>query len=257
MGRHGRKKRKGGGEWGKGAGRRWADGVAEEASGEGEGGVKQGRGREKKDGKRGGHGGEGGEAAGGEHGGRGWGEAEGEAEVGGKGGGGGAGQDVGKKLCGGARGGQTHVLPSVPAPSFFLLHSMRPLVVANVPSGAGQDVGKELRGGARGGSHEFPSLPAMHHLSSSLQCTIFLPPYIPFVHCSFRTVSPGAGQDVGKSCVVVRVGGRVVMFDCGMHMGYQDARRFPRLPPPARLQQRAAPSVAEAGRGACGLHGHH
>ncbi|CAI5498825.1 unnamed protein product [Closterium sp. Naga37s-1] len=40
----------------------------------------------------------------------------------------------------------------------------------------------------------------------------------------------GAGQDVGKSCVVVLVGGRAVMFDCGMHMGYQDARRFPAFP---------------------------
>ncbi|GJP53268.1 hypothetical protein CLOM_g12440 [Closterium sp. NIES-68] len=40
----------------------------------------------------------------------------------------------------------------------------------------------------------------------------------------------GAGQDVGKSCVVVRVGGRVVMFDCGMHMGFQDSRRFPDFP---------------------------
>eukprot|EP00873_Tetraselmis_striata_P036643 jgi/Tetstr1/456907/TSEL_043577.t1 len=37
----------------------------------------------------------------------------------------------------------------------------------------------------------------------------------------------GAGQDVGRSCVIVRLGGRTVMFDCGMHMGYQDERRFP------------------------------
>ncbi len=37
----------------------------------------------------------------------------------------------------------------------------------------------------------------------------------------------GAGQDVGRSCVLVTVGGRNVMFDCGMHMGYNDSRRFP------------------------------
>jgi hypothetical protein len=37
----------------------------------------------------------------------------------------------------------------------------------------------------------------------------------------------GAGQDVGKSCVIVTVGGKNIMFDCGMHMGYQDERRFP------------------------------
>jgi integrator complex subunit 11 len=35
----------------------------------------------------------------------------------------------------------------------------------------------------------------------------------------------GAGQDVGKSCVVVRLGGKTFMFDCGMHLGYQDERR--------------------------------
>lgn len=36
----------------------------------------------------------------------------------------------------------------------------------------------------------------------------------------------GAGQDVGKSCVVVRLGGKTLMFDCGMHLGYQDERRW-------------------------------
>lgn len=42
-----------------------------------------------------------------------------------------------------------------------------------------------------------------------------------------RFVALGAGQDVGRSCVVVTLGGRTVMFDCGMHMGYVDERRFP------------------------------
>ena len=38
----------------------------------------------------------------------------------------------------------------------------------------------------------------------------------------------GAGQDVGRSCVLVSLGDAVsVMFDCGLHMGYEDARRFP------------------------------
>ncbi|KAJ1512687.1 hypothetical protein HMI54_015477 [Coelomomyces lativittatus] len=43
------------------------------------------------------------------------------------------------------------------------------------------------------------------------------------------TVMPlGAGQDVGKSCIMVSFqSGRTVMLDCGMHMGYQDDRRFP------------------------------
>ena len=37
----------------------------------------------------------------------------------------------------------------------------------------------------------------------------------------------GAGQDIGRSCVLVTMGGRRIMFDCGMHMGYQDHRCFP------------------------------
>lgn len=37
----------------------------------------------------------------------------------------------------------------------------------------------------------------------------------------------GAGQDVGRSCILVTVGGRNIMLDCGMHMGYNDERRFP------------------------------
>ena len=37
----------------------------------------------------------------------------------------------------------------------------------------------------------------------------------------------GAGQEVGKSCVVVNINGKKIMFDCGMHMGYHDHRRYP------------------------------
>lgn len=37
----------------------------------------------------------------------------------------------------------------------------------------------------------------------------------------------GAGQEVGKSCVVVSINGKRIMFDCGMHMGYLDNRRYP------------------------------
>ena len=65
---------------------------------------------------------------------------------------------------------------------------------------------------------------------------------------AIRVVPLGAGQDVGRSCVLVSLGGKNVretpaprrrpfftssylvgqiMFDCGMHMGYNDARRFP------------------------------
>ncbi|KAK6159629.1 hypothetical protein DH2020_006943 [Rehmannia glutinosa] len=36
-----------------------------------------------------------------------------------------------------------------------------------------------------------------------------------------------AGQEVGKSCVVVTINGKRIMFDCGMHMGYKDKRQYP------------------------------
>ncbi|GAV70928.1 Lactamase_B domain-containing protein/RMMBL domain-containing protein/Beta-Casp domain-containing protein [Cephalotus follicularis] len=40
-------------------------------------------------------------------------------------------------------------------------------------------------------------------------------------------VLAGAGQEVGKSCVVVSMGGKRIMFDCGMHMDFTDHRRYP------------------------------
>ncbi|CAL2031369.1 hypothetical protein CAEBREN_05882 [Caenorhabditis brenneri] len=42
-----------------------------------------------------------------------------------------------------------------------------------------------------------------------------------------KIVPLGAGQDVGRSCILITIGGKNVMVDCGMHMGYQDDRRFP------------------------------
>ena len=42
-----------------------------------------------------------------------------------------------------------------------------------------------------------------------------------------KVVPLGAGQDVGRSCVLLTLGGKNIMFDCGMHMGFNDDRRFP------------------------------
>ncbi|CAB4064803.1 CPSF3L [Lepeophtheirus salmonis] len=42
-----------------------------------------------------------------------------------------------------------------------------------------------------------------------------------------RVTPLGAGQDVGRSCLLVSIGGKNLMLDCGMHMGYNDERRFP------------------------------
>lgn len=42
------------------------------------------------------------------------------------------------------------------------------------------------------------------------------------------TIVPlGAGQDVGRSCILLSIGGKNIMLDCGMHMGFNDERRFP------------------------------
>ncbi|UXI19077.1 hypothetical protein NH340_JMT05020 [Sarcoptes scabiei] len=37
----------------------------------------------------------------------------------------------------------------------------------------------------------------------------------------------GAGQDVGRSCILISIGTQQIMLDCGMHMGFNDQRRFP------------------------------
>ena len=29
-------------------------------------------------------------------------------------------------------------------------------------------------------------------------------------------------EDVGRSCILVTIGGKNIMLDCGMHMGYND-----------------------------------
>jgi len=42
-----------------------------------------------------------------------------------------------------------------------------------------------------------------------------------------KAIPLGAGQEIGKSCVIVASGNRVIMFDCGMHIGYSDSRMFP------------------------------
>ena len=50
----------------------------------------------------------------------------------------------------------------------------------------------------------------------------------PASNSSNITVLPlGAGQDVGRSCIIVRLGGKTIMFDCGLHMAFNDSRRFP------------------------------
>ena len=33
-----------------------------------------------------------------------------------------------------------------------------------------------------------------------------------------KVIPLGAGQDFGRSCIVVEVGGKSIMLDCGIHM---------------------------------------
>ena len=40
----------------------------------------------------------------------------------------------------------------------------------------------------------------------------------------------GAGKEVGRSCVIVFIGDKVVMCDCGVHMGVTGFRRYPDFP---------------------------
>ena len=37
----------------------------------------------------------------------------------------------------------------------------------------------------------------------------------------------GAGQEVGRSCIIVKINGYRIMLDCGVDMGYNDERKFP------------------------------
>ena len=48
-----------------------------------------------------------------------------------------------------------------------------------------------------------------------------------FSNSKIEVIVLGAGQDVGRSCIVVRIEDKTVMFDCGVHLGYSDHRKFP------------------------------
>lgn len=37
----------------------------------------------------------------------------------------------------------------------------------------------------------------------------------------------GAGQDVGRSCIIVKIYDKVIMLDTGLHMGKQDKEKYP------------------------------
>ncbi|KAF8821272.1 metallo-beta-lactamase domain-containing protein [Cardiosporidium cionae] len=52
---------------------------------------------------------------------------------------------------------------------------------------------------------------------------------IPMTESPIQVTVLGAGQDVGRSCVVVRAEGKTIIFDCGYHMGFNDERKYPQF----------------------------
>ena len=40
-------------------------------------------------------------------------------------------------------------------------------------------------------------------------------------------ITQGAGQDVGRSCIIVNILNKRIMLDCGMHMGFHTQEKFP------------------------------
>ena len=44
---------------------------------------------------------------------------------------------------------------------------------------------------------------------------------------SIELIPLGAGQDVGRSCIIIKIIDKTIMLDCGVHMGFYDHRRFP------------------------------
>ena len=43
-----------------------------------------------------------------------------------------------------------------------------------------------------------------------------------FQKFSFHLFHLIKSQDVGRSCILISIGGKNIMFDCGMHMGFND-----------------------------------
>lgn len=64
----------------------------------------------------------------------------------------------------------------------------------------------------------FPD-PQMHPVGDGL--------FVDDTSTNIKVTPLGAGQDVGRSCILVTINGKNVMLDCGMHMGFQDDRKFP------------------------------
>lgn len=50
----------------------------------------------------------------------------------------------------------------------------------------------------------------------------------------------GGGQDIGRSCILAKVGSASLLFDCGAHLRYKDDQRFPNFEAIAQPGRRLA-----------------
>ena len=75
-------------------------------------------------------------------------------------------------------------------------------------------------GGASGGTREQPACVCRH---SRLQSDLLHLPRL------LQVIPLGAGQEVGRSCIIVKYQGKTVMLDCGIHPGFSGLASLPFL----------------------------
>ena len=42
-----------------------------------------------------------------------------------------------------------------------------------------------------------------------------------------QTFILGAGEDVGRSCIIIKMYDKMIMLDCGVHMGFNNMQKYP------------------------------
>lgn len=61
-----------------------------------------------------------------------------------------------------------------------------------------------------------------------------------------QVVPLGAGQEVGRSCIIVKYGGKTVMLDCGVHPGFFGLASLPFFDEVCAAATLAAAGAADA-----------
>jgi integrator complex subunit 11 len=47
------------------------------------------------------------------------------------------------------------------------------------------------------------------------------------MHFPIQITPLGAGQEVGRSCIVCKIKDKTIIFDSGIHMQYNDMEKYP------------------------------